>query len=142
MKKRKLIVLVVSDLDPASDAIAQDIRDAFERDFGIPDNRLDVYKVALTIKQVNEMALEPSMAAKSTSPTYDAFVERYGITDAYELEALEPADLRRLLEDIIESVMDMAAYDAETAQERKDAVAIKAMKDDAARFFKGWRGAE
>ena len=58
------------------------------------------------------------------------------------MEALEPADLRRLLEDIIESVMDMAAYDAETAQERKDAVAIKAMKDDAARFFKGWRGAE
>ena len=104
MKKRKLIVLVVSDLDPASDAIAQDIRDAFERDFGIPDNRLDVYKVALTIKQINEIALEPSMAAKSTSPTYDAFVERYGITDAYELEALEPADLRRLLEDIIESV--------------------------------------
>ena len=49
-KKENLILLVVSDLDPAGDAIAQDIRDAFERDFGIHKDWIEVYKVALNIE--------------------------------------------------------------------------------------------
>ncbi|MGC2836155.1 MAG: ParB N-terminal domain-containing protein [Methylocella sp.] len=72
-KKTNLILLVVADLDPAGDAIAQDIRDSFERDFAIHRSRIEVYKVALNIDQVNEMDLEPSMEAKEASPTYDAF---------------------------------------------------------------------
>jgi hypothetical protein len=127
-RKRKLIVLVVSDLDPAGDAIAQDIRDSFERDFGIGHDRIEVYKAALNIDQVDEMELEPSMEAKDSSPTYDAFVQRYGITDAYELEALEPADLQRILQDAIEEVMDLDAYNAEIERDDKDAVDIAAMK--------------
>jgi hypothetical protein len=88
-KKAKLILLVVSDMDPAGDAIAEDLVKSFRRDFGIYD--IEAYKVALTIEQVNEFNLAPSMEAKDTSPTYAASVERYGITHAYELEALAPA---------------------------------------------------
>jgi hypothetical protein len=127
-KKKNLILLVVADLDPAGDAIAQDIRDAFERDFGIHSSRIEVYKVALNINQVDEMDLEPSMEAKEASPTYDAFVERYGITSAYELEALEPSDLQRILEEAVWEVMDMDAYWAELEEEKKDAVGIMAQK--------------
>ena len=79
-EKRNLVLLVVSDLDPAGMSIAQDIRDAFERDFGIEEDNIEVYKAALTIDQVIEMELEPSMEAKSNSPTYAEFVEEYGIT--------------------------------------------------------------
>ena len=135
-KKQNLILLVVADLDPAGDAIAQDIRDAFERDFGIQSSRIEVYKVALNIDQVNEMDLEPSMEAKESSPTYDAFVERYRITDAYELEALEPADLQQILEDAIEEVMAMDAYWAELEEEKKDAVGIVASKTMVIEFMK------
>ena len=135
-KKKNLILLVISDLDPAGDAIAQDIRDAFERDFGIPRDRIEVYKVALNIDQVNEMDLEPSMDAKDSSPTYAEFVEKYGITDAYELEALEPADLQEILEEAIEEVMDTDAYRAELDREEKDAVTIKAAMDMVVEFLK------
>jgi len=74
--KERLILLVVSDLDPAGDAIAQDIRDAFERDFGVDEDHIETRKVALTIDQVDDLALDPSMEAKESSPTYSAFVDR------------------------------------------------------------------
>jgi hypothetical protein len=135
-KKTNLILLVVADLDPAGDAIAQDIRDAFERDFGIQSSRIEVYKVALNIEQVQEMDLEPSMDAKDSSPTYAEFVDRYGVTDAYELEALEPADLQRILEDAIGEVMDMDAYQAELNHEEKDATGIAAAKKMVVEFLK------
>ena len=135
-KKKCLILLVVADLDPAGDAIAQDIRDAFERDFGIQSSRIEVYKVALNIEQVQEMDLEPSMDAKVSSPTYAEFVDRYGVTDAYELEALEPPDLQQILEDAIGEVMDMDAYQAELDHEEKDAVGIVAAKKMVVEFLK------
>ena len=64
--KQQLILLVVSDLDPAGDAIAQDIRDAFERDFDIDEDHIETYKMALTIDQVVDLALDPSMEAKES----------------------------------------------------------------------------
>ena len=90
-QKEKLILLCVSDLDPAGDTIAADLPESFEQDFGL-DN-VEAFKVALTIEQVEQYGLAPSMEAKTSSPTYPTFVERYGITDAYELEAMEPANL-------------------------------------------------
>jgi hypothetical protein len=134
--KENLVLLVVSDLDPAGDAIAQDIRDAFERDFGIDECNLEVYKVALNIDQVREMELQPSMDAKETSPTYKEFVERYGMTEAFELEALEPADLQHILENAIEDVMDMDAYREELKQEQHDSAGIVAAKQMVSEFMK------
>lgn len=56
--------------------IAQDWRNALERDFDVDPEKLEVYKAALTHDEVIGMDLPPSMAAKETSPTYAAFVER------------------------------------------------------------------
>jgi len=56
--------------------IARDWRNALERDFDVDPEKLEVYKAALTHDEVIGMDLPPSMAAKETSPTYAAFVER------------------------------------------------------------------
>ena len=109
-KKSKLILLVVSDLDPAGDAIAEDLVKCFRRDFGIGTNpdpssnhfNIEAYKVALTYDQVAQHMLEPSMDAKENSPTYQKFVDTYGITEAYELEAMEPKILEETLSEAIE----------------------------------------
>ena len=132
--KAKLILLVVSDLDPAGDAIADDLLKSFRRDFGIYGT--EAYKVALTIDQVEDYGLEPSMEAKETSPTYNAFVEKYGITDAYELEALEPSDLEEILTNAIEEVIDTNAYNQELAAEEADAAKLVAIQERTAEFFK------
>ena len=67
-QKEKLILLCVSDLDPAGDTIAADLPESFEQDFGL-DN-VEAFKVALTIEQVEQYGLAPSMEAKTSSPTY------------------------------------------------------------------------
>jgi hypothetical protein len=133
-QKDSLILLVVSDLDPAGDAIAEDLVKSFRRDFHIWN--IEAYKVALTIEQVEEFDLEPSMEAKATSPTYEAFVEKYGITDAYELEAMEPSDLAATLEEAIKEVLDLDLYNEELAIEEVNSAQILAVKQQAETFFK------
>ncbi len=132
--KENLILLVVSDLDPAGDAIAEDLVKSFRRDFDVDD--IEAYKVALTIDQVEEFSLEPSMEAKDTSPTYEAFVEKYDITDAYELEAMEPSDLADTLSSSIEEVLDLDLYNQELAAEEADSAQIIAVQEQAVQFFK------
>jgi hypothetical protein len=134
--KHKLILLVISDLDPAGDAIAEDLVKSFRRDFGIHARNIEPFKVALTIDQVNQFNLEPSMEAKESSPTYAAFVEKYGITDAYELEAMEPADLAATLTNAIEKVLDIDLYNQELTAEVTDSAQIIAVKRQADAFFK------
>lgn len=133
-RKRKLILLVVSDLDPAGDAIAEDLVKSFRRDFWV--RRIEAYKVALTIDEVAEFGLEPSMDAKESSPTYSAFIGRYGITDAYELEAMDPSDLSDALESAIDDVLDIDRYNQELAAEEADSAQIIAVQEQTAQFFK------
>ncbi len=135
-KKKKLVLLIVSDLDPAGDAIAEDLVKSFRRDFGIHGHRIEAYKVALTIDQVEDFSLEPSMEAKDTSPTYSAFVDKYDITDAYELEAMDPADLAETLTNAIDEVLGIDLYNQELAAEETDSAQIIAVQEQAERFFK------
>ena len=133
--KEKLILLVVSDLDPAGDAIAEDLVKSFRRDFRI--YCIEAYKVALTIEQVEQFDLEPSMEAKDTSPTYRRFVDKYSITDAYELEAFDPADLAQTLQEAIKDVLDADAYNNELTAEETDSAQIVAVRQQVEEFFKG-----
>ena len=116
-KKQSLIVLVVSDLDPAGETIVQNWRDDLEADFGIPAHRLEVYRAGLTMDRA--AGLEPSGEAKTSSPTYEAFVEKYDTEDMWELEAMEPEDLQDALIADIEEAMDMDAFEVEVEQERE-----------------------
>jgi hypothetical protein len=135
--KSELILLVVADLDPAGDAIAEDLIKSFRRDFRIDE--VKAYKVALTIDQVRLHSLAPSMRAKEESPTYSAFVDRYGIEDAYELEALEPTDLASSLRSAIEDVLDIDLYNQELAAEETDSAQIAAIQEQAEQFFRSLR---
>lgn len=69
----------------------------------------------------------------STKAAYEA---KYGTTDAYELEAMEPEDLQNALIEDIEEVLDIEAYNAELEREVEDAVAVKIMKDAVTEFMK------
>jgi hypothetical protein len=133
-QKKGLKLLVVTDLDPAGETIAEDLVKSFKRDFGL--RNIEAFKVALTVHQVDEFDLEPSMEAKETSPTYDAFVEKYGITDAYELEAMDPGDLAETLKSAIEDALDIDLYNQELQAEGADSTKIIAVQQKTAEFFK------
>jgi hypothetical protein len=117
--KRSLILLVVGDLDPMGETIVEDPIKSFQRDFGLSWDEIEGYRVALTSEQVEELGLAPSMKAKETSATYEKFVARYDSTDAYELEAMEPADLAGVLEKAVQQVMDIDLYNQELKAEER-----------------------
>ena len=139
-QKEKLILLCVSDLDPAGDTIAADLPESFEQDFGLDD--VEAFKAALTIEQVEQYGLAPSMEANTSSPTYPTFVERYGVTDAFELEAMEPANLAMELILAIEEVIDVDLFNQELGAEQADAVKVVAIQRQCAAFFKSLKCCE
>jgi hypothetical protein len=135
-QKRGLKLLVVTDLDPAGETIALDLVKSFRRDFELNNIEVEAFKVALTIEQVEHFELQPSMEAKESSPTYRSFVDKYGITDAYELEAMDPGDLADTLTEAIKDVLDIDLYNQELEAEEKDSSQIIAIQQQATEFFK------
>ena len=136
-EKATLIVLVVSDLDPAGEAIVQNMHDDLIDDHGIRDDQLEVYRAGLTMERVDELDLTPSYDADEKDiSTKQAYVDKYGTTDAYELEAMEPSDLQDALVKDINDVLDIEAYNAELDRETDDAVAIQAKRRAVIEFLK------
>jgi hypothetical protein len=118
--KAKLVILAVSDLDPDGDAIAHSLGQRLRDDFGI--QHVAVFKTALTMEQVGALALpEKFERAKEKSPNYSRYLNTYRIDFVWELEAVEPKTLQKLITDAIDGLIDRKAYNAEVAQERADA---------------------
>jgi hypothetical protein len=126
--KDKLIILAVSDLDPDGDAIAHSLGQRLRDDFNI--HNTDVIKCALTMAQARKLKLpEKYERAKHLSPNYRRYVEEYQTEFVWELEALAPKTLQKLLTDVIDVVIDRRAFNAEIAQERADAAHNAAVRE-------------
>ena len=130
--KEKLIVLTVSDQDPEGDDIphsfARSMRDDFGKKYNIrPDNIVPI-KVALTAEQVAELHVTPNnLEAKKKGSRYKNFVERFG-PEGYELEAVAPGDVQRILRKAINGVLDIAAFNREVDAEKRDAAHMDSVR--------------
>lgn len=124
--KERLVLLVLSDLDPDGVAIGETLLQSLREDFG---EQADAVRVGLNPEQIKRFGLvENGLEAKPSSSRYRSFVARYG-TRAYELEALEPEQLRRILTEAIDSVIDRQAFNAELAAEKGDAAYLAAVRE-------------
>lgn len=84
---------------------------------------------------------------KSKDSRAKKFVERYGTT-AYELDAFEPDDLKKLVEDSILEFTDMDAVLNDKEEEQRDSEMLEQVKQETVSFMKdliskgrsdGWR---
>jgi ParB-like nuclease domain len=126
--KDKLVILAVSDLDPDGDEIAHSLGLRLRDDFNVPN--VVVVKTALTMEQVRKLKLpEKYERAKEGSPNYDRYIKRYQTDFVWELEALDPKVLQKLLRDAIDSVIDRKAFNAEVVEEKKDAAHNAAVRE-------------
>jgi len=80
--------------------------------------------VALTKEQVDCYALPPGLKAKAGCSTRGKFVEAYG-EHVFEVEALEPSELQRIVRAAIDGVLDLAMFNAEVDQEKQDAADLE-----------------
>jgi hypothetical protein len=126
--KGKLILLILGDFDPDGEAIVNAFCKSMRDDFDIPLSKLEPRWVCLNHTQVRELELPPAMEAKDTSKNFEKFVDKYGSTDTYELEAVPPVQMQQVLRDAVEEVLDRAAFEAEVEQEEKDAAELEVIR--------------
>jgi hypothetical protein len=123
--KSRLVILFVTDFDPDGEEIAHSFARSMRDDFGIQN--ITPVKVALTHEQVKAFSLQPNMQAKEGSSRYERFVERYG-PDVYELEAIPPAALQKVVREAVDDVLDVELFNAEIDAEKLDAAFLAEMR--------------
>jgi hypothetical protein len=90
-----------------------------EANFGL---NITVQRVALTIDQVKQYSLIPN-PTKLADPRAKAYVAQYG-DECWELDAIEPSELQRIVKDAIEEEMDLEAWAESREQEAKDRTSL------------------
>jgi hypothetical protein len=124
--KEKLILFVLSDHDPEGEDIPHSFARSMRDDFNITN--IMPIKVALTAEQVADLHVTSnSLETKKNGSRYSKFVERYG-PDGYELEAVPPAELQRMLRRAIDRVLDVKAFNSEIEAEKMDAAHLDGVR--------------
>jgi hypothetical protein len=116
--KERLVLIVVSDFDPAGESICESFARSMRDDFSCD---ITAIKAALTFQQTRELTLPPALEVKNEKDDKraPAFIAKYG-RDVYELEALPPEQLQGLVDEAVRSVIDVDLFNAEQEKERTD----------------------
>ena len=127
---KEIIFLHLGDHDPSGCEMSKDILRRVEM-FGELSNKIDFQRIALNMDQIEEFNPPPN-PAKETDTRAKAYIEKYG-SISWELDALEPAILTRLIQTTIEKYLDIELFnerlcieDAETKELLKLADSIGA----------------
>jgi hypothetical protein len=105
--------------DPSEDIDIEDARKILD-DLGI-----EIRRIALTKADTERLGKSTRFPAKDKKddPRYEWFVENYGEW-CWELDALDPNDLRSRVEEEIQAVLDRESWDRYVAVERAERAAI------------------
>ena len=122
--KARLVLLMLTDFDPDGDEIAASFARSLRDDFNIQN--IHAVKVALTAEDVQAHDLPSDMDAKVSSPNYQKFLKKYRSTKVVELDAAPVKLLQSKLREAIESVIDVAEFNAQVEQEAQDSAHIQA----------------
>jgi hypothetical protein len=101
-------VIYVGDFDPSGQDMIRDVRDRIAEFNGSYD--FEIMPIALTWDQIQEHD-PPTNPAKITDPRAKAYIEKYG-EYSWEVDALPPEVLDRLLDDAIQGKIDDFQYRA------------------------------
>lgn len=111
-KGQRPIIFHIGDHDPSGLDMTRDIRDRFEGFLGVP---IIVQRIALNINQVEAMNLAPNPAKDSDARTED-YREEFG-DSSWELDALPPEYIRKLIKDSVDRLRDEATWDRSLERE-------------------------
>ena len=94
------------------------VRDIHDRlvEFGV--GGIEVKKLALTMEQIKRFQPPPN-PAKITDSRAKAYIEKYG-DQSWELDALPPDELNRIVNSAFKDVIDQEKMDAVLAKEKED----------------------
>lgn len=117
--KRGLYLLYLGDHDPSGEDMVRDVTDRLQM-FGVEN--LNVEKIALTMDQVEKYDPPPN-PAKMTDTRAAGYVAKHG-ESSWEVDALEPKVLAKLITARISQLVDQKAMDRIIEREEKDKRAL------------------
>ncbi len=112
---REVHILYLGDHDPSGEDMVRDIRERLT-EFGVC--KLHVRKIGLTMKQIRELKPPPN-PAKITDSRAAAYIAKFG-DKSWELDALPPRYLTKLVDDEIADLVDKAKLDVWVEREDAD----------------------
>ena len=124
--KERMVVLAFSDCDPAGGGIVEDVGQKL-LELGLDECQFTLARCGLTHDQARKFGARPQpikAKGKAGQTVARKFEERHGTRDVYELEAIPPEELLRILDDEIAARMDVAAYNSEVEALPGDAKAL------------------
>lgn len=139
-EEKRLVVLYFGDHDPSGLDMVRDIRErltefltkgeaGFEPDY--VTDMLEVIPVALTTEQVKKYNPPPN-PAKFSDPRAAKYVRIHGKV-SWELDSLNPLELRKLAEAAIQEHLNIKKYNAWINKEIKESQALKEFGEKLAR---------
>jgi len=122
---KQCVIIHVGDHDPSGIDMTRDNQDRLNEFIGLDDFSasagIDMRRVALNMDQIDKHDLPPAPAKKSDSRS-EEYIEQYG-DNSWELDALLPKDLVKLITDAIKPLIDWDLWHQHDDEEAK-------MKDD------------
>ena len=105
---KPIIILYLGDHDPSGLQMTQDLENRFAK-YGEPEGLdITVKRIALTIDQVKKYRLIPN-PTKFADPRSRSYVSQFG-DECWELDAIEPRELQRIVKQAVEEQMDLEAW--------------------------------
>lgn len=117
--EKSMTLFYLGDHDPSGEDMVRDVRDRLAT-FGA---EVDVQKIALTMEQVRQYNPPPN-PAKTTDPRAADYVAKHG-RQSWEVDALPPQVLARIVRSAIGSVLDRDKMDEVVEREEKGKAALK-----------------
>lgn len=137
-KGKDCTIFYLGDHDPAGLDMTRNVEvqvNAFARAYG----DIKVVRLALNMDQIQRLGLAPNAALSSRDSKTPKYIEDYGTTEVWELDALSPAQIDRLIRDAIVGIIpDMEAYERDLAAETLNRKILENIKDKweaVARYF-------
>jgi hypothetical protein len=119
--EKEVVVLYLGDHDPSGKDMIRDIKDRLA-EFGVPNLKVD--SIALTTAQVRKFNPPPN-PAKITDSRAAAYIAEFG-NQSWELDALPPRELNRIVEQAIARNVDREAMDAVIERENVQRERVRA----------------
>lgn len=127
-KNKPTHVYVLSDFDPSGVSLAEDIKNKLSKFSG--DVPTYVNRLALDISQIESWDL-PTHDLKNNRAK-PAFVKKYGVDYACELDAIPPDMLRQLVNDAIQKHVDIDDFNYALNHEQEERQEIETFLEEAA----------
>jgi len=112
---KEITVLHFADHDPSGFDMTRDLEERFSE---YSDLDITVERIALNYDQVQRYELPPN-PTKPADPRFHGYIAEYG-NECWELDAIEPVELQRMVSEAIESHIDSEAWSQTLEQIRQE----------------------